>query len=347
MTVKRAGVLGLLLIVACSSAPAIVYAQSAQIEERVAASFVLALGRTPTAAEVEQWAKDGPRAVADLFSRHRERLRNDSAAARAVAMKASQDAFGIAAVEEGLTSVSAGELYAEIVQRHIQRLDGNPAEYERVVNRAYRLHLQRDAYAVELEYWKARPTTSFVLLAACVENWARRNQPGLMATAGVPAVSVNSPYLAAVRLSPGVAAEARAAAGLPPPGDAALAAALGRHVVAPGADTLASVGGIHFAAAGAADLVPAPPGRYRRQRASRFGRVSLGQAVHVHTSLSWVRAATQTSIAWPSSRRDRRPRAAFRRQVATTATAVKRSIASARDAGAHARPAASGPAGIP
>jgi hypothetical protein len=258
MTVKRASPVEFLLVVACVSATAVAYAQSAQIEERIAASFVLALGRTPTAAEAEQWAKDGPHSVADLFSRHREALRHDAADGREVAVKAAQDAFGRAPSEDELRRLSDGEVYAEIVQRHIQRLAGNPAEYERVVHCAYRLHLQRDAYAVELDYWKARATMSFVLLAACVENWARRNQPGLMATAGVPSASVNSPYLAAVRLSPAVAAEARAAAGLPPPGGAALADALGRHVVAPGAGTIASVGGIHFAAAGGTTLVPVP-----------------------------------------------------------------------------------------
>jgi hypothetical protein len=250
MTVKRANVLEFVVVVACVSAAAVAHAQSAQIEERIAASFVLALGRTPTAGEVEEWAKDGPRSVADLFSRHREALRRDAAAGREMAVKAAQDAFGRAPSDDELRRLTDGETYSEIVQRHIQRLGGNPVEYEQVMHRAYRLHLQRDAYAVELDYWRARPALSFVLLAGCVENWARRNQPGLMATAGVPAVSVNSPYLAAVRLSPAVAAEARAAAGLPPPGDAALAAALGRHVVAPGAGTIASVGGIHFAAAG-------------------------------------------------------------------------------------------------
>jgi hypothetical protein len=254
MTVKRASLLEFLLVVACASVPVIVHAQSAQIEERIAASFVLALGRTPTAGEVEQWAKDGPRTVADLFSRHREALRRDAAAGREVAVKAAQDAFGRAPSDDELRRLSDGEIYAEIVQRHIQRLGGNPVEYEQVMHRAYRLHLERDAYAVELDYWRARPALSFVLLAGCVENWARRNQPGLMATAGVPSVSVNSHYLAAVRLSSAVAAEARAAAGLPPPGDAALAAALGRHVVAPGAATIASVGGIHFAAAGGSAL---------------------------------------------------------------------------------------------
>jgi hypothetical protein len=69
---------------------------------------------------------------------------------------------------------------------------------------------------------------------------------------------VNSAYLATVRLSPAVAAEARAAAGLVPTGDAALASATGRNLVAPGADRVASVGGIHFIAAGAANLASAP-----------------------------------------------------------------------------------------
>ena len=255
MIVKHVCVVAL-LAVACSSAPPAAHAQSAQDDERIAASFVLALGRTPAAAEAMEWAKAGPLPVAGLIGRHREALRHDAAAGRAVAVKAGQDAFGRAPNEEELLRLSDGEIYAEIVQRHLQVLAGSQAEYERVVHRAYQLHLRRDAYGVELDYWRARPVLSFVLLAGCVENWARRNQPGLMATAGVPSVSVNSPYLVTVRLSPEVAAEARAAAGFAGPGEPALASALGRHIVAPGAGPVASVGGIHFAAAGAEGLVP-------------------------------------------------------------------------------------------
>lgn len=255
-----------LIVGACPSLADVAHAQStqsAQLAERIAASFVLALGRAPDAAEALDWAKADPRPVADLIGRHREALRRDATAGRAVAVKAGQDAFGRAPSEEELLRLSDGEIYAEIVQRHIQALAGSRAEYERVVHRAYRLHLNRDAYGVELDYWRARPPLSFVLLAGCVENWARRNQPGLMATAGVPSISVNSSYLVTVRLSPPVAAEARAAAGPARPGAPALAAALGRHIVAPGAGSVASVGGIHFAAAGAAGLVPTPPDRPR------------------------------------------------------------------------------------
>jgi hypothetical protein len=78
-----------------------------------------------------------------------------------------------------------------------------------------------------------------------MEDWARRNQPGLMVTSGTPTISINCDYLATVRLSPKVAAEAREGAGLPPAGDG------GTHVIAAGAGAIVSGGRIHFAMAGA------------------------------------------------------------------------------------------------
>jgi len=252
------GRLALPLLVAVLAFPSVTgLAQSAAQEERIAASFVLALGRTPTAVEIERWAKQEPLPLADLVARHRRQLQGDSAAERAVIVKASQDAFGRASSEELTRSLSGG-IYTDLMQRHLRWLAEHPAEYERVVERAYRLVLERDAYPVEIDYWKRQPVLSFALLVGCIEDWARRNRPGLTATTGVPTVSVNSPYLATVRLSPAVAAEVRVAAGLVPAGDAALASAAGRNLVAPGANQIVSVGGIYFTAAGAASLVSAP-----------------------------------------------------------------------------------------
>ena len=48
------------------------------------------------------------------------------------------------------------------------------------------------AHPEEIEYWKNHDTLSFVLLVGCVEDWARRNQPGLMVTAGTPTLIVQS-----------------------------------------------------------------------------------------------------------------------------------------------------------
>lgn len=245
----------LVAVLACPSVTA--RAQSAEQEERIAASFVLALGRTPTAVEIERWAKQEPLPLADLVARHRRQLQSDAATERAVIVKAGQDAFGRAPSEDHIKSLSGGGTYADLMRRHLRWLAEHPAEYEHVVHRAYRVLLQRDAYSVEIDYWTRQPTLSFALLVGCIEDWARRNRPGLTATTGVATVSVNSAYLATVRLSPAVAAEARVAAGLVPAGDAALASAAGRTLVAPGADQVASVGGIHFTAAGAANLASA------------------------------------------------------------------------------------------
>ncbi|RPJ84293.1 MAG: hypothetical protein EHM13_05030, partial [Acidobacteria bacterium] len=184
-----------------------------QQQERIAAAFVIALGRTSTAVETEQWAKHGGLSVADLIARHREGLQADANARRAVVSKAGQDAFGTKPSDEATAKLSGVGTYTDLMKRHIAWLAEHPADYEQVMHRAYRLLLQRDAYSVEIDYWKRQPTLSFALLVGCIEDWARRNRPGLMATTGVASVSVNSPYLVTVRLSPAVAREARAAAG--------------------------------------------------------------------------------------------------------------------------------------
>jgi len=232
-----------------------VLAQTVEQDERVAAAFVLALGRRPTSVESERWLAQGPLPIADLIARQRRALHEDAATWRDVMARAAHDALGGAPdSERGVAGTAGADTYFELVQRHLQWLADHPADYEQVVQRAYRAVLQRDAYPIEIDYWKRQPVLTFVLLAGCVENWAVRNQPGLMATTGAAAMSVNSAYLTTVRLSPAVAAEARAAIGLAPAGGRTPSSAAGRHVVAPGAASVLSVGGVHFAAAGGARL---------------------------------------------------------------------------------------------
>ena len=231
-----------------------VSAQPAGQVERIGASFVLALGRVPTAEETTQWGGAAPLSLADLIARHRNRLEATPAEQRTVIERANRDAFGVASGAAGTGGPSATGTYADVVKGHVRWLDAHPDDYQQVVQRAYRAVLARDAHPIEVDYWRKRPVTSFALLAACLDDWALRNRPGLMATAGVPAVSINSRYLAAVRLSAVVAAEAREVAGLAAAGGPSLAAASGRHVVAPGAGEIVSAGGIHFTAAGSAAL---------------------------------------------------------------------------------------------
>jgi hypothetical protein len=224
-----------------------------QPDERIAASFVLARGRVPTAAELEAWFATPASPFPELLARHRQQVKADEAERRTVAAKARLDAFGLAPGPGAPDLPDAPDTYFEMIRAHLRWLADRPDEYAKVVQRAYRFVLRRDAYAQELDYWKRYSAKPFVLLAACVDDWARRNQPGLTVTSGPAAVNVNSPYLAAVRLSPSAAAEARAAAGFARPRGSA--AALARHVVMAGAEDVTSVGGIHFAAASAPGLL--------------------------------------------------------------------------------------------
>jgi hypothetical protein len=238
----------ILAVLVCSW-PAPAGAQSPAPNERVAASFLIALGRTPTPAEAGQWAKDGSGSVSDLVSRHREQLRVNPESARTVAVKARHDALGI---DTATGSAVAGATYMEQVQRHLDSLGTQPTAYEQVLNRAYQTVLSRNAYTEEVEYWRKRPVVSYTMLLGCIYDWARRNQPGLMFTTGVPTVAINNPYVTAVRLSKTVASESRTAAGLPLGADAPMAVEAMRTIIAPGAAAVSSVGGITYIAAGAA-----------------------------------------------------------------------------------------------
>lgn len=220
-------------------------------QERIDASFLLAQGRLPTAEERQAWAGPTEPAFGELLTRQRERLRNDAAAQRAVAVRAACDAFGTEAPPSELVAVPAvGSAYVDLLQSHLQWLAAHPDAYRQVVDRAYRLAVGREAFPMEQDYWRERATLSFAMLVGCVDSWARRNAPGLMATTGTPSISINCGYLTTRRLSPAVAAEVRAASGLAPSGDAALALARDRDLIAPGAGEIASIGGIHLVAVG-------------------------------------------------------------------------------------------------
>ncbi len=151
--------------------------------ERAGISFALAYGRVPTGSEIAAVSQAGQRSVADLLARHRQELAQDAALTRATVVKACEDAFGRPPTEAEITTWSAGHhTYSELVQQHIGWLKDHPTEYADVIGRAYQLVIHRAVYPDEIEYWKSRDTLSYALLVGCVEHWARRNSPGLMAT---------------------------------------------------------------------------------------------------------------------------------------------------------------------
>lgn len=203
--------------------------------ERTVAAHLLAYGRMPVAPSVSAESLDAQ------LTRQCTILGNDPRARTAVARAAWRDAFGYEPDAEDLRAESATAfLYHERMKNHSARLTENSPEFAAVISRAYRRVLARDAYAEEFAYWRRQGARSFVALVAGIEDWARRNQPGLMVTSGVPTAPVRSRFVTLVPLSPSVALEVRAVLQLPEEA----------RVLANGAAGLATPGKMHLALVG-------------------------------------------------------------------------------------------------
>jgi len=239
-----------------SAFPSFAKASGVEDQERLAVAHLLAFGRLPAADEIEMAPRSGGLTVAALLDQHRQRLQADAAAREITVRKAWVDTFGRppTAAERATAEAVRDLTYAGLMQAHWPRLADDPDEYARILDRVYRTVVQRGVYPEEIDYWRQQTPLPFVVLAGCVENWARRNQPGLMVTTGTPTVSVNSDLLVTLRLSPTVAAEARAAAGL----QAASEILPEGRLVAVGSGKIATTGHMHLAIAGGERLAAVP-----------------------------------------------------------------------------------------
>jgi hypothetical protein len=224
--------------------------------QRVAASYLITYGRTPTEGEIaKSGGADGVTPpMEELLQRRVAELKADGALETSILARGFFDALGReATAEENRAWTGKVFTYSEVVSQLLERLRQQPQEYRQVQDRAYRFLLGRAPYDLENAYWEKHDTLPYYLLLACLDNWARRNQPGLMVTSGVPTISINSRYLSTAQLSHADAGELRAAAGLPagPVLNSHFSgAAFGRNIVAPGAGEIASAGRISFVAAG-------------------------------------------------------------------------------------------------
>ncbi len=236
-----------LLVTAVSS-----FAQSDESRERAAAAQLLAFGRP--AATVE--TGDAKAHVNDLLNAHRTRLSNDANARHEVITVAFRDAFGRIPTEAERAHLSASQAttYTDLMRQMTDWLASHPDEHRQVIDRAYRLVINRGAYEEEYAYWKPFGALPYTLLVGAIENWAVRNQPGLMVTTGVPSIAVNSRFLQTQRLSLPVANEVRTIIGLPVWTDVARLSNPGNNVVALRAGDIASVGGVHFMLTGGGPL---------------------------------------------------------------------------------------------
>lgn len=233
-----------------------VRAEPATSDPRLAAACAVAFGRFPLPGDTATFPAPADATFADLLALARSRLATDAALRSDTARRAFHDAFGRPPTASELPADSAPEqTYSEQVTRHLATLATAPAAYREVLDRAYQKVVRRPAFEEEIAYWRdnADGALSFVLLVGCLDDWARRNQPGLMVTTGVPTVSINSAGLRTLRVTAALAAEIRAATAPVSAADAARALAASRNLIAPGANRITTAGGMHFLAIGADD----------------------------------------------------------------------------------------------
>ncbi|MDQ5978387.1 MAG: hypothetical protein QG602_1361 [Verrucomicrobiota bacterium] len=252
MKLRALSVLLLFWLVSSAS----VSAQTPTQQEIISASCLIAFGRPAELGELNAPLLAN-KTLAQLVAGHREVLKNDPKFQRLVHLQAYADAYGVPKaldlVTKGLGH-ERGLTYSEQLNRHLKDLTAAPDEYRVVINRAYQLVIRRDAYPEEVAYWKPFGTLPYVVLVGAIENWAFRNQPGLMVTTGTPSIAVNSRFLRTQRVPLSLANEARDLLGLPVWTDVARQHNPGRNIVAVGAKDIASVGGVHFLLAGGGPL---------------------------------------------------------------------------------------------
>ena len=220
----------------------------------VDAAFVLTLGRLPSNEERAAALKTDGDIVARIQAL-RQRLSSDLVLDHDAATRAYEDAFGQVPTAADLAGGKSTISYTDAIAGHLRWLANHPDAYVQVIERVYPLVVSRNVYPEEIAYWKKLPPLPFVLLVGCVENWARRNQPGLMVTTGIPTMSVNSEFLTTVRLAPEDAHAAAAALKLPIDTAPADSRSQPHHLVAAGGAPIATDGGMYFTVAGSPGLV--------------------------------------------------------------------------------------------
>ena len=212
--------------------------------QRADAAWALARG-TLSAAPVPTTGAS----LAECLAAQRAQLVADTAAAQAVARRAWLHAFGPTR-EFAAPTASECVTYTEWMTAHLTWLAANSDARQATIHQAYRQVIGRPAFDVEISYWYQRPPLPYTLLVACIDDWARRNQPGLMVTTGPACVSISNPHLKTRQLAPAVAAEVQSTLVPMTKNEAALAIARSERVLAPGAAGLISVGNIPFLAVG-------------------------------------------------------------------------------------------------
>ena len=212
-------------------------------EQRIHASYMLALGRDASAGDVDYYKKQGNLTLSQLILRHQQYLSQDVTTHNITIDRSYQDALGRHATNDELANWRRGnDTYTTLMKNHVSWLQGNPAQYENVIKNSYQYVFGRQPSAGEIAYWKGQGVVSYLMLVAFHQNWKRAN-PAKPQESGNTVNFQNLPSISTFALSASIATEARNATGLVASGGGNLVASGGGNLVASGGGNLVASGG--------------------------------------------------------------------------------------------------------
>ncbi len=215
-------------------------AQSQDVKtERITVAYMIAMGRKPSSAELNYWKGQGNLTVEQLVENHRQYLAGDKASKRTMIIKAFKNAYGRNPTESEInTNMNQNMTYVQWMNNHLAWLKKSSSDYVNVIKNSYKTVFGREPNAAEINFWKSQPVMSHMILAACHEDWKRKNG-NTAKTNGSNTIGSSSSYLELAFVGSQVAKEA-----------SSLIGPAGGNVIAPGGGNVVSAGGANVVAAG-------------------------------------------------------------------------------------------------
>lgn len=144
-------------------------------QERIKASYLVAIGRLPTDAELNWWGQQNDYTVAQLVEAHRNYMNNTNKGSKADPIKQSYFIAMGRTPSTGARSeteywTGRNEVAWEMVLQHVNYINQNKQLYDGVINNAYQKVFSKSASASEIAKWKNGTVRSFVELVYLLFN---------------------------------------------------------------------------------------------------------------------------------------------------------------------------------
>lgn len=199
---KKISITFLLGILLCS----ISIKSISQQDQRIHASYIFAFGRDAISEELNYWLGRGNFSISQLMEFHKSAFTDYPSRHKETIIRSYIDAIGRNPSENEMKYwMNRVDNYTQLLNKHIQILQSNRWENEKIIRLAYSMVFHRVPIGAEINFWKKKAVTPFFLMVGYLEDYKRKNR-----SAAGKNSNINLQYLPSVTtvlLSPAIAAE--------------------------------------------------------------------------------------------------------------------------------------------